>query len=140
MEDEYFQGTFCNFTLHESSFNLKMSFLQGINICDVHEMEQTRDRTWDLSWKMSALLLSYIIVLFQSTQNKNILTVEGNLAYFLYFNRRLYFLTEWCREALGKELGLSNISTEELYTHLRRYYAGATPKFVEKREREMSTA
>ncbi|CAC5424077.1 unnamed protein product [Mytilus coruscus] len=47
---------------------------------------------------------------------------------------------EWCMEALDQILDFATTETEELNNVLGKFYAEATPKFSEKRGKEMSTA
>ncbi|XP_052105474.1 uncharacterized protein LOC127738312 [Mytilus californianus] len=47
---------------------------------------------------------------------------------------------EWCMEALDQVLDFATTETEELNNVLGKFYAEATPKFSEKRGKEMSTA
>ena len=52
----------------------------------------------------------------------------------------MVFFTEWSREVPGTEVDFLTVSPEELNAHLCRSYAEATPKIVEKREKEMTAA
>ncbi|CAC5412750.1 unnamed protein product [Mytilus coruscus] len=47
---------------------------------------------------------------------------------------------QWCMEALDQVLDFATTETEELNNVLGKFYAEATPKFSEKRGKEMSTA